>query len=105
MNTKSYAEAIDDVIELLSSMYERHQDGHIYNAEIKSALETLKKKNDPYWYQKKVYSEIAERSLPKWKKITCNIYGRPVIPENSVARDGYYIDIISLDRLPKEEDV
>lgn len=47
--------------------------------------------------------EQVINNLPTWKKLQFDANGKPVIPENSVVRDGYYIDIISLDRLPKED--
>lgn len=43
------------------------------------------------------------KNLPKWKRIQYALDGRPIISENSITRDGYYIDLISLDRLPREE--
>lgn len=48
--------------------------------------------------------EQVINDLPSWKKIQYDVKGNPIIPDNSVVRDGYYIDIISLDRLPKEEE-
>lgn len=47
--------------------------------------------------------EQVINDLPTWKKIQLDVDGKPFIPENAIVRDGYYIDIISLDRLPKED--
>jgi len=41
---KTYGQAIDDCIEVLSQMYEKYQKGAIYNKEIEDALEELKKR-------------------------------------------------------------
>ena len=45
------------------------------------------------------------RNLPKWKKI--RVYdnnGQPIVPEHTIVRDGYYLDIFELDKLPKEDE-
>lgn len=85
-----YDKAINDCIEVLCEIYERsHNDPIIYNSGIKKSLEELKKNHT--------------ESLPMWKHIRCDLHGNSIIPQNTIVRDGYYLDIISLDRLPKED--
>ena len=47
--------------------------------------------------------EQVINDLPTWKKIQYDKEGRPIIPQNSIIRDGYYLDTFALDRLSKED--
>ena len=107
MKRKDYKDAIDDCTEVICRLYDKHKQG-LYNKAIKEAFERLKKDYDDefcnhYWFQRDVYNKLILESLPKWKRIQYALDRRPIIPENSITRDGYYIDLISLDRLPREE--
>lgn len=43
------------------------------------------------------------KHVPTWKAIsTYDMDGKPVVPEHCIVRDGYYLDMFDLDKLPKE---
>lgn len=45
------------------------------------------------------------KHVPTWKAI--KIYyedGKPIVPEHCIVRDGYYLDLFDLDKLPKEDE-
>lgn len=45
------------------------------------------------------------KHLPTWKPISMyDGNGKPIVPEHCIVRDGYYIDLFDLDKLPKADD-
>ena len=44
------------------------------------------------------------KHLPTWKTIKAYVDGTPIVPEHCIVRDGYYLDMFDLDKLPKEDE-
>ena len=44
------------------------------------------------------------KHLPIWKAIKAYVDGTPMVPEHCIVRDGYYLDMFDLDKLPKEDE-
>ena len=44
------------------------------------------------------------KHLPTWKAIKAYVDGTPMVPEHCIVRDGYYLDMFDLDKLPKEDE-
>ena len=49
-------------------------------------------------------TRIMLKRVPMWKAISRYADGRPEVPEHCIVRDGYYLDLFDLDKLPKEDD-
>lgn len=47
-------------------------------------------------------TRIILEHVPTWKAITLYVDGKPSVPEHCIVRDGYYLDLFDLDKLPKE---
>jgi len=44
------------------------------------------------------------KHLPTWKAIKEYVDGTPMVPEHCIVRDGYYLDMFDLGKLPKEDE-
>lgn len=49
-------------------------------------------------------TRIMLKHVPTWKAIDMYVNGQPVVPEHCIVRDGYYLDIFDLDKLPKVQE-
>lgn len=50
-------------------------------------------------------TRIMLKRLPMWKPIgKYDEKERPIVPEHCIVRDGYYLDLFDLDKLPKCDD-
>ena len=44
------------------------------------------------------------KHVPMWKAISMYVDGKPSVPEHCIVRDGYYLDLFDLDKLPRERE-
>ena len=50
-------------------------------------------------------TRIMMKHLPMWKAIKVYVSGTPIVPtKHCIVRDGYYLDMFDLDKLPKEDE-